>query len=216
MWKFDKLTADFASSLGTDLARLDEEAQIGLDLFDGIRDVGEDVMPAIPILRTLYALAKAVGNISNRLLTKKIVRFLTQLQDVDLQQREAFLARLEGSEREEIIENLLLVLEKHETLRKSDIQGRLFAAWIRDKLSQREYLDLTHATSMINVESLEDLMAIYAGTHADDPENAQLIYSFAVLQLVGIDNSALGGYGGGEIMVRKVPLGEKYIDALSL
>jgi hypothetical protein len=211
------LDADLETSLASKELALVEDVDI--DAVFGLVEVvgraaGEELLPEIPILKTLFALWKLHGNVSDALLARKIVRFLSPVQTIDAKKREAFLAQLEGEDRQRILGNLLLVLDRHDAFSKSEIQGKLFAARIRGQLTTREYLDLTHATSSMNVDSLGDLKSFYADQLSMDPENAQLFYSFAILQLVGLDNSSLGQYGGGGIEARKVSLGQKFVDVL--
>jgi hypothetical protein len=213
----DGLEAALESSLAsTELSRIDEvDVTVAFDIAEGLSHASADeVLPEIPVLKQLYALAKAGRSVSNVLLARKIVRFLSQLQSVDAEEREEFLARLEGSDRERIVGDLVLVLDRHEAQRKSEIQGRLFAALIRGGLTTREYLDLTHAVSSVNVDSLVDLKNFYDDAFQFDDQNAQLAYSFAVLQLLGIDNSMIGTYGGGSPQPAKLLLGEKFVGLL--
>jgi hypothetical protein len=142
------------------------------------------------------------------LLAKKIARFLLQLREISPDDRQAFLTKLEGDERERIVDGLILVLERHEALRKSEIQGRLFAALIREDLSKAEYLTLTHATTTIDVDSLPALRSFYAGVTV--PPTA-LLYGYGFLQLLDIDNSSIGTYGGGPPKFAQNEIGEKYI-----
>jgi len=137
--------------------------------------------------------------------------FLFQPETISQEQREAFISKLEKNDRERILENLMLVLEKHEALQKSEIQGRLFAGYVRGELDQREYFDLTHATSMINVESLPDLAKFYAGEISVDASTSSLFYSFGFLRLLELDNSKLGAFGGGSTEFQKTELGQKYV-----
>ena len=208
------LDAELESSLvSADLDRIDETAiELSFGFADVAASAGTGIAPEIPIVRLLVALGRATKSVSTALLTRKIVRFLTQLQTIEPHKREAFLRRLEGGDRERIIGDLLLVLERHDTLRKSEIQGKLFAALIREQLTKREYLDLTHATSAVNVDALPELRTFYADALEWDVASAQVAYSFAFLQLVGVDNSKVGAYGGGGPAITKVPLGQKFID----
>jgi hypothetical protein len=96
----------------------------------------------------------------------------------------------------------------HEVLRKSEIQGRLFAALIREELNKAEYLTLTHATTTIDVDSLPELRSFYGGVTV--PSTA-LLYAYGLLQLVEIDNSSVGTYGGGGPKFVQNNLGKKYI-----
>jgi hypothetical protein len=124
---------------------------------------------------------KAGRSVSDALLAQKIIRFLSQLDGISQKDREDFLTRIEGEDRERIIGNLLLVLEKHEAFLKSEIQGMLFGALIKGELERDEYLDLTHATSMINLQSLPKLTKFYAG-QLDPSQATSLLYGLGFLR----------------------------------
>jgi hypothetical protein len=87
----------------------------------------------------------------------------------------------------------------------------LFAALIREDLSKAEYLTLTHATTTIDVDSLPALRSFYGGVTEDSPPPTALLYGYGFLQLLEIDNSSLGTYGGGQPKFVKNELGKKYI-----
>jgi hypothetical protein len=196
-----------------ELARLEEaEIDVAFDVTEGLRAVASDeILPEIPIVKSLYALVKTSKAISNALLAKKVVRFLFQLREISPDDRQAFLAKLEGDDRERIVGSLILVLERHEVLRKSEIQGRLFAALIREDLTKAEYLTLTHATTTIDVDSLPVLRSFYGGVPGDAPPSTALLYGYGFLQLLDVDNSSLGTFGGGQPKFVQNELGEKYI-----
>jgi hypothetical protein len=202
----DQLERSIASG---ELSRLGEEGFD--DAFASVRDAGEELLPAIPIIRYLHAAYKTSRAISNRLLAKKIGAFLFQLETISPEQREAFLSKLETKERHRIFETLMLVLDKHDRVEKSEIEGRLFRAFVQGELDQREFWDLTHATSMINVESLPELAKFYAGEISVDASTSSLFYSFGFLRLLELDNSHLGDFGGGSVEFQKTELGQKYV-----
>jgi hypothetical protein len=107
------------------------------------------------------------------------------LSTVSLAEREAFLEKLDGDDRERIIDELLLVLDRHDSVRKSEIQAKLLKARIRERLTTREYLDLTHAVSTLNVDSLDAIRSWYRGEFAWGYEAAERWYAFVVVGLMG-------------------------------
>lgn len=205
----EELERSIASS---ELAPLNE-GQIE-EMFGAVDSVGallgEELLPEIPVIKSIFALMKAGRSISDALLAKKIIRFLSQLDGISPEDRENFLSKLEGQDRERIVGNLLLVLEKHESFLKSEIQGRLLGALIKGELEKHEYLLLTHATSMINVQSLPDLTKFYGG-QLDPSQATSLLYGFGFLELVAVDNSSIGTYGGGGPKFQETALGRKYV-----
>jgi hypothetical protein len=108
-----------------ELARLDEaEIDVAFNVTEGLGAVaGDEILPEIPIVKSLYALVKTSKAMSNALLARKVVRFLFQLREISPDDRQAFLAKLDGEDRERIVDSLILVLERHEALQKSEIQG---------------------------------------------------------------------------------------------
>ncbi len=214
----DKFSADLEQSLASaDIATLtDDEID---EMFDVVGSVGathgEGLIPEIPILNTIWAISKTMGSISNRLLAQKVIRFLRQLSTIPPKEREAFLARLEGNQWKRIREQLFLVLDKHESYRKSEIQAKLLGAWIREQLTEREFWDLTHTTSSVNIDALDDLQRFYRDELTWDLARAEDGYSFAFLRVVGIDNSKIGTFGGGSPTFTKIPLSQKFVDIIT-
>ena len=188
------------------------ETDLAFNITEGLGAVaGEEILPEIPIVKWLYGVFKTSKAISNALLAKKVVRFLFQLKEISPEDRQAFLSKLEGDERERRVDSLILVLERHEVLSKSEIQGRLFAPLIREDLSKVEYLTLTHATTTIDVDSLPTLRSFYSGAGEDLQPSTALLYGYGFLQLLEIDNSQIGAYGGGAPKFVQNELGKKDI-----
>ncbi len=86
----------------------------------------DSILGQLPVIKTLYTVGKVWGGITNYLLVEKILTFLFQLKDVDVEERKRFLNKLDSAERREIINQLIIVLDKHDRFIKSAIQGRLW------------------------------------------------------------------------------------------
>jgi hypothetical protein len=191
----DRLNADLDASLRSDaLARLDEREleralETALAAAEGARDVADDLLPAIPIVRSLYALHKARRSLSDWLIVKKIGRFLTHLEATTPEEREAFLDRLDGDERDRILTNLLLVLDKHDRLEKAEIQAEVFKAWMRGFIDKDGYEALTHATTMLDIGLAAELRRMLEARRirSNDSRSNDVAYAFASLRLLQID-----------------------------
>ena len=212
----DDVDRELERSIGSEQLShlLDEGVEAAFTGTDVGADLAEQVLPEIPIVKLFYGAVKISRGISDAFLAKKIVRFLSQLSEIDPEERQKFLANLESDDRERVVENLMLVLQKHEALQKSEIQGRLFAALIKGDLNRQEYYRLTHATSTINAQTFPDLAGFYSGKLAVGELSIGLLYSFAFLELVALDNSKLGTFGGGQPEFHKTELGARYVDLL--
>jgi hypothetical protein len=74
----DTIESQFEASLAADLERVDDAAiDAVFDITETAMAVTGVVMSEVPIIRTLFALARAANNISTYLLGKKVVKFLT-------------------------------------------------------------------------------------------------------------------------------------------
>ncbi len=171
-----------------------------------------EVVKNVPILKWLAALYSTSKTISTHLLMKKIARFLYQLKDIPIEERQSFLNKMNSKDRRKLLDNLILILEKHDNFTKSDILGKLFEAFIRGELTQEEFSKLNYATNLINVDSIKELLKFYGG---DTILPVEVIYNFGFLQLISIDNSLLGTYGGGQPRYLGNSLGRKFVVMLS-
>jgi hypothetical protein len=120
---------------------------------------------------------------------------------------------MNSKERRKFLENLMLILEKHDNFTKSEILGKLFEAFIREELTHEEFSRLNYATNLISVDSINDLSNFYQ-RGIDLP--VELLYNFGFLQLVDIDTSTIvtAALGGKPSSLRN-SLGKKFVEILS-
>ena len=183
-------------------------SELGADYLDSmVNELFQDkVLGEVPALKTIIAGVKVWNGISTYMFVKKLITFLFEIRSISTEERELFLARLDGNKRQEIIDQLAIVLDKHDHLMKSEIQGRLFTGMIKGYLNQNDYLSLTHSVDQIDVTLLETLKMFYI-SDSHHVLSAGDIYSLASLRLVGIDNSEIGLVGGGGPIYRRNRLG---------
>ncbi|MEG4323220.1 MULTISPECIES: hypothetical protein [unclassified Microcoleus] len=77
---FNSIASEQISSLGRDLV------EVALDQI-----VNEGVLREIPVVNSIYNLAKATVVISQGLFIKKLIRFLVELPNVSYEKRQSFL-----------------------------------------------------------------------------------------------------------------------------
>jgi hypothetical protein len=184
-------------------------------LGDVIRDYGElaidtlltnGLLKEIPLIKTVAAIPQIINDFNNQMLIKKIVHFLLQLGSTSFEERVAFLNTLDGDKRIEIISNLVLVLGRYEHTQKAELHGRIFAAYVKNEINYFEYMSLVYAITMINVKLLPDLIRFYTVETSVYPP-IERIYNLMFLQLIRIDNSPIGTYGGKGPTYKKNKLG---------
>jgi hypothetical protein len=215
----DALSKSLATTIEeSNLNEIDSEMEdILLETSENIFDsLTEEIFNALPILKTIAAVPKVYKGISNYLLTKKIILFLTELSSISSEDRQKFLSEIDSKKRSEIYENLFLVLEKHDSYRKSQIQGKLFRAHIKGEVNENEYESLTYVTSLIDVSRINRLIGFYEDNLEghENKLNTEEFYSFGFLRLIHIDNSEMGTFNGGGPVFRKNDLGTKFTTIL--
>lgn len=191
------------SSSGRDLVR----TVVGKDLGDAIFDVAEvaldqnlaeGVLKDLPIIGTLVKLAKAGHSISEGLFVRKLLRFLADLKDVPIEDREKLLQKCpDASEEQQVLgENLLLALERLDDIGKPAILARFFAAYIRSEIDYATFSRLARALEKFNMALLPNLRWFYTHHEPKIETPQEIIHELSLAGLVTAQLSG-SGYGGG-------------------
>ncbi|KQX10981.1 hypothetical protein [Flavobacterium sp. Root420] len=110
-------------------------AEYGEVILDSFLEDG--VAKSIPVLNTLLAVFKTSGTVKDMMFAKKILYFLTQLSDVEVEQREKVISKIDDSNdyRVKVGEKLLYIVDKCDDHEKAEIVGVLFRAFLLEKIS---------------------------------------------------------------------------------
>jgi hypothetical protein len=143
------------------------EAILSRDAVVSALEVGsvvfEEALPEVVAqVPALSAVASALGGISRireKLILKKLVYFLSGLEDVSDEDRWMFRRQLETNpeEREKVGEYLILLLDRLDDIEKARLVGKLFSAFLRHRLSKDE---LQLACAGVDRAHLADLLTI--------------------------------------------------------
>lgn len=145
----DTITGTGMSDMGIDIAdkMLDDTFEDGL-----IKD--------IPILRTLYALYKATGNIGDYLLAKKIIYFINEINDVDPKKRLKMIQKIDESKEQAIRvgEKLIYILNRCDDHEKSVLIGKVFRAYLMEEISYDMFLRCVRVIDLAHVQDLKEIV----------------------------------------------------------
>src|SRR5690606_4404137 len=132
----------------------DTIVDLGETAIDTILEDG--ILRDIPFLGTIFGLTKATMSIQDKLFVKKILTFLLQLKDTDLEQRRKQIEKIDRDSKYKIKvgEKLLYIIDKCEDNEKAVYLGKLFQCYIEEKLS---YEDFLRASKCIELTFLYDL-----------------------------------------------------------
>ena len=198
-----------------DTIKKDTLASVEKDVEDILIEISEKILDEvqhtisseIPIIKTLLIAPKVINGISNYLLAKKIARFLIQLDSVSQKKRQEFLNEMDAQKKQEILENLILVLDRVEHIQKAEIIGKLFRSLINRDIGREEFDALVYATNMIDIAMIPNIISYYKTPNTFDNS---VMYHFLFLGLVDMDSSTIGQWSSKGIIFRENNLGESY------
>ncbi|WP_414615103.1 hypothetical protein [Stenotrophomonas pavanii] len=124
---------------------------------DGLLDGG--LVKDLPVVSALSAVGKVGFSIRDRLLTRKIEKFLSAVATLTWSERARAVDKLAGTEeKQEKVGALLLdMLDKADIEEKPRLLGKLFVAMGRGEISSDDYLRMA---AMINGAYIGDLLAL--------------------------------------------------------
>lgn len=172
---------------------VDAFSQVGEFAFD--QGIKNDLLKDIPVLGLLVSSYKTVVNIKDFRLTRKVFRFLYNLQDTTAEQRQKFVKKYVEANREDTASSLLDILEKLNNDNAVPLVCNLMKAVINEDLAvvqfnrlviaiqRTAFTDLTQLSKYVNdydEDGLSDALqaagliyqSVYDGGNADTGESS--------------------------------------------
>lgn len=130
----------------------------------------DGVLRDIPIVSTVVGFTRIGLGVRDYLFLKKTARFLRNLADIPVQERKAFIKKLESEKgfRERVQENLLLMLHRLDNMQKPDMLGKIFRAYLMGQIDFDVYQKLCTAVDRIKIQSIPHLIEFYRGYDASN------------------------------------------------
>jgi hypothetical protein len=118
----------------------------------------DGILKDIPIIGTLVGLAKGALSLNERLLIKKLLYFISELNDIDQEKRDELISRIDNSQKEKIKvgERLLYIIDKSEDHLTAKYIAIIFKSVLKEQIS---YADFLRCSSIINKIFIHDLEA---------------------------------------------------------
>ena len=159
MTRMDKNLEAQMSSTGENGHLLETIAGIGEVVAD-VYEVGGEAFSSIPVVGTMFQLARSANTIRDKTLAAKLRRFLEPLTETSQECRDKFKERLtqDVAETRRVGEILFLVVDRLTDLDKAMILGRLFIAFLNDQLSSSDLRRMAQAVDMSFADDLIDLI----------------------------------------------------------
>ncbi|MBX3723284.1 MAG: hypothetical protein KF713_15680 [Turneriella sp.] len=116
------------------------------------------IIRELPIIKNLVALTKAGIGLRDYLYMKRIVRFVQNAENITPEERDEFLKKYGSAD---FSDDLLLIIEKSDTLQKAAYIGKAFKALLKGAIELKQFKDLSHAINKANTDNLAILDEIY-------------------------------------------------------
>lgn len=116
-----------------------------------------DVLNEIPIIKTIVGLYKTGVGIKERFTLKKVAKFLFRLNSVSEKEKAKFLNKLslKDSYKNEIIEKLLILLDRLDDIDKAEIIGNFFRATIQGKIDVDIFYKFSSIVDKVYIKDLK-------------------------------------------------------------
>jgi hypothetical protein len=120
-----------------------------LDVFDS------NIIESIPIIKGIFGIYNSYISISDKIYIKKILKFYQSIDCTEEERKNFVEEERTNWNFDEVVEVILTNIQKCESTKKITIIGRIFSDFIKGKLSQLEFEDLSHIITNCRLSSLE-------------------------------------------------------------
>lgn len=146
---------------------------VTVDLAESISDalLNDGLLKDIPIIGTIVGLSKTVISLNDRLLIKKLIYFISELNQIDKEKRRKLITEIDNSETQKIKvgEKLLYILDKSEDHLTAKYIAILFKAFLNNEINYSFFLRCSTIIQRLLIQDLEqfiytdikDIQAIY-------------------------------------------------------
>jgi hypothetical protein len=194
---------DNKTSLGSSLIRtIDKNSIAGLAIdyselaVDSL--ISSGAAKDIPIFGTLVKLNGIRRSVSEGIFVRKLMRFLSTLEEFSESDTEEFINRYpHGSDEERILgENLLLAIERLDDVEKPMILARFFTAYLKSQIDYLTFTRLSGALEKFNLQLLDYLQEFYTRNGSDPEKPEELTHELSLAGLVTVGLQGSGTWDG--------------------
>ncbi len=165
----------------------DNERDLGLSLIETMRSsdlqkIGQDalelaidqllepgILRQIPIVSTIARISSTSRAVRDVILAKKLLRFLVCLDKVTEKIRDKFVAKmlLDPKHARTVGENIMLIIDKLNDMRKPDMVAAVFCAYLSDAISLEDFLAMANAIERANYQALAEMLDFHRWVWTD-------------------------------------------------
>lgn len=152
--------------------------------------LNDGILKDFPLIGSIIGLVNTGINVKDKLFIKKLLTFLTELENIPAEKRKNLIETIENSNRYRIKvgEKILYIIDKCFDEEKAEILGKLFNAFLLEKLSYDEFL---RAATCIENVFIPDLLVFVdeRWDEIDVDRDAESLLTAGIIKLAQIDPS---------------------------
>lgn len=182
-------------------------------LIDTLSD--SDIVGNIPFVGTVLNTYQAAQDIRERMLVKKLAKFLEYPSQMTIEEKLKFSTAFEDpSKEEEFGEQMLVLIEQAEDTEKPKIIGRLLVARVKGHFDQNTFMRLCKMVNRAFVEDFRHLTVLRKGENhnADEDVEQSLRASGFLRQENNIDTAVITGVPTGPAPFKLTQYGRWLVD----
>lgn len=148
--------------------------------------IEEGFLKEIPIIGTVLGLVNFSNSINQHFTTKKLFKFLIQLDKIPIEKRRKKINEINSSNKyaSSVGETILEILDKIDTDGKPELIGRIFAAFIEERIDYKTFLKISYIIKSIFYLDLIELRELYDGHYVNgNIEDTLIIYGLVKLDM---------------------------------
>lgn len=174
-----------------DAVALDNIKDVSTTLLDSVlTPLFEDtILENLPWFGIGFKAWKTRIAIRDRIFLSKIGRFLFQLKEISLSERQAFVEEMDTDPayKQRVGENILLLLDRADDMEKADVLGKLFRSHINRLITYDMYRRFASIVDKAYLPDLQKLMRIADIEYIEEPELSRTeLFALFTLGLTGM------------------------------
>jgi len=135
-------------------------SEVGLDKL--LKNVQDEALSQIPIIKSFYALGKAGFAVRDYIFMKKIFLFVAGFKEVDDKFKESLQQKYTDSEyREKLGLDLINALSLFDQVTKAESLFKIFSAYVKDEISYQQFSQYSYILQNIDLNNLKILREFY-------------------------------------------------------
>ncbi|HDX8882019.1 TPA: hypothetical protein RQO64_002352 [Klebsiella oxytoca] len=175
----------------------EEYLELGVDAL-----LKDETLKSLPLVKTVVSVCNFVGTVRDQALARKILRFINELSELNMQEREQMIDRLNSNDKYagKVGDTIIELMDKLDYERKPEIAARFFIAYSKELLPYGEFRHCLLALEKVASFDIDKLVPFL------EEDSSSCEYEESIL--LGFVNAGLavnnGGLDGGVIIPTKL------------